>query len=550
MLEPVLTYRVNLPDGPDAHTALGKLRQLEEEDPQLHLLWNESLGEIHLQLMGEVQLEILQTVIRERFGFPVEFGAGSIVYKETIAAPMIGVGHYEPLRHYSEVHLLLEPAPQGSGLQFESLCSEDVLDRNWQRLVMTHLEEKVHRGVLTGSPITDIKISLLTGRAHVKHTEGGDFRQATYRAVRQGLRKAKSILLEPWYQFRLELPTEYVGRAMTDLQRLHGTTAPPETEGEMSVLAGRAPVACLRDYPTEVTAYTQGRGRLICTLAGYEPCHNTDEVIASIGYDCDRDLENPCDSVFCSHGAGYVVPWDEVDEKKHLDSTLRLERPSTADPAAAPLRRSSYGGTLAEDKELAAIYERTYGKKETERPRQPEARQAMQQAVVQQLQPTGPEYLLVDGYNIIFAWEELAALARRDFGAARLDILANFQAFKKVELILVFDAYKVPNNPGSVERYKGIHVVYTKEAETADAYIERVTYEIGRKHRVRVATSDGLEQMVILGHGALRISARAFKLEVEQTEGQISELIEENNRQGRELNRLEHTARFISSTPE
>lgn len=418
---------------------------------------------------------------------------------------------------------------------------------------MTHLEEKVHRGVLTGSPITDIKISLLTGRAHVKHTEGGDFRQATYRAVRQGLRKAKSILLEPWYQFRLELPTEYVGRAMTDLQRLHGTTAPPETEGEMSVLAGRAPVACLRDYPTEVTAYTQGRGRLICTLAGYEPCHNADEIIASIGYDCDRDLENPCDSVFCSHGAGYVVPWDEVDEKKHLDSTLRLERPSTADPAAAPLRQSSYGGTLAEDKELAAIYERTYGKKETERPRQPEARQAMQQAVVQQLQPTGPEYLLVDGYNIIFAWEELAALARRDFGAARLvlmDILANFQAFKKVELILVFDAYKVPNNPGSVERYKGIHVVYTKEAETADAYIERVTYEIGRKHRVRVATSDGLEQMVILGHGALRISARAFKLEVEQTEGQISELIEENNRQGRELNRLEHTARFISSTPE
>ena len=503
--------------------------------------------------MGEVQLEILQTVIRERFGFPVEFGAGSIVYKETIAAPVIGVGHYEALRHYSEVHLLLEPAPRGSGLQFESLCSEDVLDRNWQRLVMTHLEEKVHRGVLTGSPITDIKISLLTGRAHVKHTEGGDFRQATYRAVRQGLRKAKSVLLEPWYQFRLELPTEYVGRAMTDLQRLHGTTAPPETEGEMSVLAGRAPVACLRDYPTEVTAYTQGRGRLICTLAGYEPCHNADEVIASIGYDCDRDLENPCDSVFCSHGAGYVVPWDEVDEKKHLDSTLRLERPSTADPAAAPLRRSSYGGTLAEDKELAAIYERTYGKKETERPRQPEARQAMQQAVVQQLKPTGPEYLLVDGYNIIFAWEELAALARRDFGAARLvlmNILANFQAFKKVELILVFDAYKVPNNPGSVERYKGIHVVYTKEAETADAYIERVTYEIGRKHRVRVATSDGLEQMVILGHGALRISARAFKLEVEQAEGQISELIEENNRQGRELNRLEHTARFTSSIPE
>ena len=552
-LEPVLTYRVGLPQGPDAHTALGKLRQLEEEDPQLHLLWNESLGEIHLQLMGEVQLEVLQTMIQERFGFPVQFGAGSIVYKETIAAPVIGVGHYEPLRHYAEVHLLLEPAPRGSGLQFESLCSEDVLDRNWQRLVLTHLEEKAHRGVLTGSPITDMKISLLTGRAHLKHTEGGDFRQATYRAVRQGLRKAESILLEPWYQFRLEVPTEYVGRAMTDLQRLSGTVAPPETDGEMSVLTGRAPVACLRDYPTEVTAYTQGRGRLICTLAGYDVCHNPEEVIASIGYDCDRDLENPCDSVFCAHGAGYVVPWNEVDEKKHLDSVLRLDRPAEGGAAPAPLRRYTYGGTLAEDKELAAIYERTYGKQEKERPRRPDARQEMQQAAVRQMQLTGPEYLLVDGYNIIFAWEELASLARTDFGAARLvlmDILANFQAFKKIELILVFDAYKVPNNPGSVEKYKGIHVVYTKEAETADAYIERVTYEIGKKHRVRVATSDGLEQMVILGHGALRISARAFKLEVEQAEGQISELIAENNRQGRDLNRLEHTARFTGTRPE
>lgn len=552
-LEPVLTYRVGLPQGPDAHTALGKLRQLEEEDPQLHLLWNESLGEIHLQLMGEVQLEVLQTMIQERFGFPVQFGAGSIVYKETIAAPVIGVGHYEPLRHYAEVHLLLEPAPRGSGLQFESLCSEDVLDRNWQRLVLTHLEEKAHRGVLTGSPITDMKISLLTGRAHLKHTEGGDFRQATYRAVRQGLRKAESILLEPWYQFRLEVPKEYVGRAMTDLQRLSGTVAPPETDGEMSILTGRAPVACLRDYPTEVTAYTQGRGRLICTLAGYDVCHNPEEVIASIGYDCDRDLENPCDSVFCAHGAGYVVPWNEVDGKKHLDSVLRLDRPAEGGAAPAPLRRYTYGGTLAEDKELAAIYERTYGKQEKERPRRPDARQEMQQAAVRQMQLTGPEYLLVDGYNIIFAWEELASLARTDFGAARLvlmDILANFQAFKKIELILVFDAYKVPNNPGSVEKYKGIHVVYTKEAETADAYIERVTYEIGKKHRVRVATSDGLEQMVILGHGALRISARAFKLEVEQAEGQISELIAENNRQGRDLNRLEHTARFTGTRPE
>ena len=551
VLQPVLTYRVELSDGTDPHTALQKLRQLEEEDPQLHLVW--SGGDIHIQLMGEVQMEILQRLIRERLGMEVSFGAGTVCYRETIANAVEGIGHFEPLRHYAEVHLLLEPGEPGSGVTVASVCPTDELNLNWQRLILTHLLEKEHCGVLTGAPVTDIKLTLLTGRAHEKHTEGGDFRQATYRAVRQGLRKAESILLEPWYQFRLEVPTEYVGRAMTDLQRLSGTVAPPETDGEMSVLTGRAPVACLRDYPTEVTAYTQGRGRLICTLAGYDVCHNPEEVIASIGYDCDRDLENPCDSVFCAHGAGYVVPWNEVDGKKHLDSVLRLDRPAEGGAAPAPLRRYTYGGTLAEDKELAAIYERTYGKQEKERPRRPDARQEMQQAAVRQMQLTGPEYLLVDGYNIIFAWEELASLARTDFGAARLvlmDILANFQAFKKIELILVFDAYKVPNNPGSVEKYKGIHVVYTKEAETADAYIERVTYEIGKKHRVRVATSDGLEQMVILGHGALRISARAFKLEVEQAEGQISELIAENNRQGRDLNRLEHTARFTGTRPE
>lgn len=545
-LEPILTYQVVLPEGMDAHTALGKLRQLEEEDPQLHLVWNEHLEEIHLQLMGEVQLEVLQELIALRFGIQAGFGSGSIVYRETIAAPVIGIGHFEPLRHYAEVHLLLEPGPRGSGLQFESRCSEDVLDRNWQRLILTHLEEKTHLGVLTGSPITDMKITLLTGRAHLKHTEGGDFRQATYRAVRQGLKKAESILLEPWYRFRLEVPTGQVGRAMTDLQRRGADFSGPEPEGEFSILTGSAPVAALRDYLTEVAAYTQGRGRLFCTLSGYGPCHNTAEVLGAIGYDSDRDLENPADSVFCSHGAGYVVKWDEVDTKKHLSSGLQLEAAIQAEASARAPGTVRYSGSLAEDKELHAIYERTYGPTKNRRPAQPSAREEVAQRIPG-IQLTGPEYLLVDGYNIIFAWEELASLARTDISAARqllMDILSNYQAFKKCRLILVFDAYKVQGGLGEVQKYHDISVVYTKEAETADSYIEKVTLQIGKKHRVRVATSDALEQLIILGHGALRISARAFREEVEQAEGQISRLIEEQNRRTRELNKVKYTARF------
>ena len=576
-LEPVLTYQMILPEGQDPVTALQKLRQLEEEDPQLHLVWSERLKEIHIQLMGQVQLEILQRLIAERFNMDVTFGQGGIVYRETIASPVIGVGHYEPLRHYAEVHLLLEPGDRGSGVVLDTACPEDVLDGNWQRLILTHLAERAHPGVLTGSPLTDVKITLLAGRAHLKHTEGtdvkitllagrahlkhtegGDFRQATYRAVRQGLMEAETILLEPWYSFRLEVPAAQVGRAMSDLQRMGGDCQPPETAGELTVLTGSAPVAGLRDYGSEVAAYTRGMGRLSCTLKGYYPCHDQQTVVEELGYDPERDVDNPTGSVFCAHGAGYNVKWDQVKEMAHVDSGLSLDAPPEPEAPTTPVWRSSSspGLSLEQDKELLAIYERTYGKVERNsfRPQPKPARTSLDERKYNvQTQNKGPEYLLVDGYNIIFAWEELASLARTDFGAARLvlmDILANFQAFKKIELILVFDAYKVPNNPGSVEKYKGIHVVYTKEAETADAYIERVTYEIGKKHRVRVATSDGLEQMVILGHGALRISARAFKLEVEQAEGQISELIAENNRQGRDLNRLEHTARFTGTRPE
>ena len=552
VLEPILTYRLLLPQGADPHSVLGKLRQLEEEDPQLHLVWNETLGEIHLQLMGEVQLEVLRELIAQRFGLEVGFGSGNIVYKETIAAPVVGIGHFEPLRHYAEVHLLLEPGPRGSGLQFESRCSEDVLDRNWQRLILTHLEEKTHLGVLTGSPITDMKITLLTGRAHLKHTEGGDFRQATYRAVRQGLKKAESLLLEPWYRFQLEVPAEQVGRAMTDLQRRSADFSGPEPSGELSLLTGTAPVATMRDYLTEVIAYTQGRGRLFCTLAGYGPCHDPDKVIGSVGYDSDRDLENPADSVFCSHGAGYVVKWDEVDHKKHLSTPLRLDAPAeTTGASGSTPGRAAYTGSLAEDKELHAIYERTYGPaKKRERPSRPSAREELEQRIPS-IQITGPEYLLVDGYNIIFAWEELAELARSDIGAAShalMDLLSNYQAFKKCRLILVFDAYKVPGNLGEVQRYHDISVVYTKEAETADSYIEKVTLQIGKKHRVRVATSDALEQLIILGHGALRISARAFREEVEQAEGEISRLIAEENRKTRELNKVKYTAKISGQT--
>ena len=542
-LEPVLTYQVLLPEGTDPHTALRYLRQLEEEDPQLHVGWNEQTREIRVHLMGQIQLEILQRMLRERFGLEVGFGPGAICYRETIAAPAEGVGHFEPLRHYAEVHLLLEPLPPGSGLQFGTICPEDQLEGRWQRLVLTHLAEKEHLGVLTGSPITDMKITLVAGRAHVKHTEGGDFRQATYRAVRQGLMEAESVLLEPWYDVRLELPAAQLGRAMTDLQQLGARLDPPQTAGEEAVLTGAVSVSALGDYARDVAAYTQGRGRLTCALRGYEPCPDQEAVTAAIGYDPEADLDNSPDSVFCSHGAGVAVRWDEVPARAHVSSGLRLNGAGTAPEAGPDARRSAaYAGTIEQDKELQAIFERTYGPVKRQaflpprEPRRPAPSETEQEKRIIREQFSGPEYLLVDGYNIIFAWDELKTIAEENLDAARkqlCDILSNYRGFRKCRVIAVFDAYKVKGGQGSVEKYHGIHVVYTKEAETADAYIERATYEIGKHHRVRVATSDGPEQLIILGHGALRISASAFRQEVEEAEGQIARILSANNRPGK-----------------
>ena len=530
VLEPVLSYQVLLPEGADMHAALGKLHRLEEEEPQLHVVWNETLGEIHVQLMGEIQLEVLRSLLAERFGLAVEFGPGGILYKETITEPMEGVGHYEPLRHYAEVHLKLEPLPRGSGMQFAADCREEVLDKNWQRLVLTHLEEKQHLGVLTGSPLTDVKITLIAGRAHLKHTEGGDFRQATYRAVRQGLMLAKSQLLEPWYAFRLEVPAENIGRAMSDIQRMEGTFDPPESGEETAVLTGFAPVSTMRSYPMEVVSYTRGRGHLSLTLDGYRPCHNAQEVIAAIGYEPEHDLDNPADSVFCAHGAGFVVPWDQVRSHMHVDSGWgKSTRPEQE--AAVPQRRvMAYRATLEEDAELLKIFERTYGpiKRDPLAAFRPVQKRERPDFAAEQWE-IAPEYLLVDGYNIIFAWDELNALSKESLDAARhklMDILCNYQGFQKCVLILVFDAYRVPGSPGSIEQYHNIHVVYTKEAETADMFIERVTHEIGRNRRVRVATSDGMEQIIILGHGALRVSARMFHEEVQNVEKQIRALVQ------------------------
>ena len=527
VLEPVLSYQVLLPEGADMHAALGKLHRLEEEEPQLHVVWNETLGEIHVQLMGEIQLEVLRSLLAERFGLEVEFGPGGILYKETITEPMEGVGHYEPLRHYAEVHLKLEPLPRGSGMQFAADCREEVLDKNWQRLVLTHLEEKQHLGVLTGSPLTDVKITLIAGRAHLKHTEGGDFRQATYRAVRQGLMLAKSQLLEPWYAFRLEVPAENIGRAMSDIQRMEGTFDPPESGEETAVLTGFAPVSTMRSYPMEVVSYTRGRGHLSLTLDGYRPCHNAQEVIAAIGYEPEHDLDNPADSVFCAHGAGFVVPWDQVRSHMHVDSGWgKSTRPEQE--AAVPQRRAmAYRATLEEDAELLKIFERTYGpiKRDPLAAFRPVQKRERPDFAAEQWE-IAPEYLLVDGYNIIFAWDELNALSKESLDAARhklMDILCNYQGYQKCVLILVFDAYRVP---GSIEQYHNIHVVYTKEAETADMFIERVTHEIGRNRRVRVATSDGMEQIIILGHGALRVSARMFHEEVQNVEKQIRALVQ------------------------
>ena len=539
VLQPVLTYRLELADGTDPHTAMQKLRQLEEEDPQLHIVWNN--GEIHAQLMGEVQMEILQRLIRERLGMEVRFGTGAVCYRETIANTVEGIGHFEPLRHYAEVHLLLEPGEPGSGLTLASACPTDQLDLNWQRLIFTHLLEKPHLGVLTGSPITDIKITLLTGRAHEKHTEGGDFRQATYRAVRQGLMQAESVLLEPWYRFRLEVPAQQVGRAMTDLQQMGGKIDPPETAGEETVLTGTAPVAGLRDYARDVAVYTRGLGRLSCVPAGYFPCTEAEKVIEAIGYDPERDVENTADSVFCAHGAGVVVPWNEVAQHAQVDSGWRPEGTEVEPEAAAPQRRAAgtYVGTAAQDKELQAIFERTYGavkRKEfmpPKPPRRPAADNSEEKRRELKKAFSGEDYLLVDGYNIIFAWDELKKAAAENLDAARkklCDLLCNYQGYRRCRVILVFDAYKVKGGLGSVEKYHNITIVYTKEAETADAYIERATYEIGRQHRVRVATSDGPEQIIILGHGALRLSASAFHEELMEVQKQIGDTVWQNNR--------------------
>ena len=546
VLEPVLSYRIDLPTEVNVHQALLQLRQLEEEEPLLHIVWNETLGEIYAQVMGEVQIEILKSLIKERFGMAVTFDEGNIVYKETILEPVEGVGHFEPLRHYAEVHLLLEPGETGSGLIFAADCSEDVLDRNWQRLILTHLEEREHKGVLIGAPITDMKITLLTGRAHIKHTEGGDFRQATYRAVRQGLRKAKSQLLEPYYEFRLEVPSEQVGRSMTDIQKMLGEFDPPKTEGEMTVLTGSAPVVTMRDYQKEVISYTSGRGRLSCTLKGYYPCHNQEEVVEAVGYDPEADLENPTGSVFCAHGAGFVVNWDQVEDYMHVESGWNApagQETKPEKPVTAKNWKEENEKYLATEKELEEIFERTYGpiRKLGEEPpagrsvkgwkksrRDPlEGYGKSSSDYKQKKTPDGEkEYLLVDGYNIIFAWEDLKELAAVNIDGARerlMDILCNYQGFKKSTLILVFDAYKVKGNPGSVETYHNIHVVYTKEAETADQYIEKTVHEIGRKYRVTVATSDQLEQVIILGQGGQRMSARELLEDVIEVSHQIRE---------------------------
>ena len=542
-LEPVLTYQMILPEGADTTKVLRELKQLEEEEPLLNIVWNPALEEIHVQLMGEVQTEILKTMIAERFHLDVEFGTGKIVYKETIKSPVVGVGHYEPLRHYAEVHLKMEPLEAGSGLVFDTDCSEDVLDRNWQRLILTHLQEREHPGVLTGAPITDMKITIVAGRAHLKHTEGGDFRQATYRAVRQGLKSAESVLLEPWYSFVLEVPSEQVGRAMSDIGQMNGSFEGPEAEDKQGMvrLTGTAPASEMRDYQREVWAYTKGRGRITLTLKGYEPCHNAEEVIEEIGYDSERDVDNPTGSVFCAHGAGFLVKWDEVPEYMHIKEDFLAEKPGIEQDEVMAVQMGNhcnysggYSSSYDDDPELLTIMEREFGSKQKERERYSSYRKqtvstpVRHTTVIKENEPK-KEYLLVDGYNIIFAWEELNELAKASIDAARnklMDILSNYQGFIGCTLILVFDAYKVKGNQGEVQKYHNIYVVYTKEAETADQYIEKTTHEIGRKYKVTVATSDALEQVIVMGQGAYRISARDFYEEVERTEKQIREINE------------------------
>ncbi len=538
MLEPVLTYRLELPPEEDVHTALEKMRILESEDPQLMVEWNERLGEIQVRLMGEIQLEILKAVLSDRFGIEAAFGKGNIIYKETISATVEGVGHFEPLRHYAEVHLLMSPGKRDSGLVFKTDCKEDILDKNWQRLILTHLYEKTHIGVLTGSPITDMEITLASGRAHPKHTEGGDFRQATYRAVRQGLRSASSVLLEPVYEFTLELPSENIGRAMSDIQRMCGTFSPPDSDGETATISGTAPVSTMYDYSKELVRYTHGRGRLMCSLKGYEPCHNTDEVIAAFGYDCDADADNPCDSVFCSHGAGYIVKWDEVKSHMHLPSALS-ERRVYSENEAARSRLSNCKDSadfFALDKELMQIFEQTYGPIKR-RTNDSESRRITFTKSSEEKNYKKPrqqkyedEYLLVDGYNVIFSWDKLKKIGEESIEDARdalVNILCNYQGYKKCEVILVFDAYKVKGGSREVEKFNNINIVYTKEAETADMYIEKTTHKLARNNKVMVVTSDALEQIIIFGNGALRISSKEFFYEVQQMEEEIRRIISE-----------------------
>lgn len=574
-LEPVLSYKVSYPEDKDAVVVLRDIRQLEEEEPELHVEFAQETGEIFVKVMGQVQLQVLTQIVKDRFGYLISFGMGRIIYKETLAEPVMGVGHFEPLRHYAEVHLLMEPLEPGSGMQFDTICSEDVLDKNWQRLILTHLEEKEYRGVLTGAPITDMKITVTAGRAHQKHTEGGDFRQATYRAVRQGLMMGECRLLEPVYAFRLEIPTEMTGRAMNDITRMHGRFAQPEIEGEMSILTGTAPVATMQEYQQDVTAYTRGQGKLSCTLQGYEPCHNEDEVLAASTYDPELDLANPASSVFCAHGAGYIVDWYDVYDMMHVkeDPGFALAgmedvlRNITSEPTEADednrkrmaRERQDAGVPVYDEKELEDIFVRAYGSNSRENAAYNKAgfnrynkgvseadwyvkkaaghgksktAGAQTLSAGSKTADTGiarpgayrkqkgeKEYLLVDGYNVIFAWDDLKALAAVNIDSARdklIDVMSNYQGYVGCELILVFDAYKVKQNPGSITKHGNIHVVYTKEAETADMYIEKTTHELGRKYKVTVASSDGLEQLIIMGQGALRMSSRGLREEVER----------------------------------
>ena len=529
-LEPVMTYRVSLPEDKNVYEALKELRILEDQDPQLHILWNEQNHEIHIQLMGAVQTEVLTKLIADKFGFDIQFMDGAVTYRETIRDTVEGVGHYEPLRHYAETHILLEPLPQGSGIVIDTVCPEDELDRNWQRLILTHVKEKTHLGVLTGSPVTDIKMTLVKGKAHLKHTEGGDFRQATYRAIRQGLRMAESVLLEPYYDYELEVPTENVGRAISDLQRMCASFDTPETIGENSVIRGSAPVAEMNSYQADIIAYTHGKGKLSLSLGGYKECHNADEVISSIGYSADNDTENSADSVFCSHGAGYLVKWNEVYDHMHLPLSLDENEDDEA-PEARKNKAQRFIEKAVSDEELMEIFERTYGKinRDPHKAFKKTKAVSIDDKKVRLPKYEGPDYLLVDGYNIIFAWEDLKKIAGDNLDAARGELInrmCNYQGYAGCELILVFDAYRVKGKHREVEKYCNINIVYTKESETADSYIERVSHELSKKHKVRVATSDGLEQMIILGNGAMRISATEFRKRYEAAERSIKEFID------------------------